>query len=210
MCRYKHLAKTRGRSVLKSIQSRVAYSVVGLCNTSAVRRLLRREDGVAAVEFALVSVPFFALTFAIMETALVFFAGQYLETVTADSSRLILTGQAQTQGLSQSQFVNQICGKIVALFSCSNLIVDVQTYAGFSNANTSLPLSNGQLTFPSNAQGQPQTSFQPGTAGDIVVARVMYEWPVWVWFPGLSSLSNMSNKKRLLMATATFRNEPYQ
>jgi hypothetical protein len=38
----------------------------------------------------------------------------------------------------------------------------------------------------------------------------MYEWPVWVWFPGLAAMSDMSNKKRLLMATAAFTNEPYQ
>jgi Flp pilus assembly pilin Flp len=60
------------------------------------RRLLRREDGVAAVEFALVAAPFLALMFAIIETALVFFTRQCLETVVADSSRLIMAGQVQT------------------------------------------------------------------------------------------------------------------
>jgi Flp pilus assembly pilin Flp len=59
------------------------------------RRLLRREDGVAAVEFALVAAPFLALMFAIIEAALVFFTRQYLETVLADSSRLIMAGQVR-------------------------------------------------------------------------------------------------------------------
>jgi Flp pilus assembly protein TadG len=172
--------------------------------------LLRKEDGAAAVEFALVAAPFLAILFAIMETALVFFAGQYLETVTADSTRLILTGQVQTKGWTQSQFLTEVCSRLVALFKCSGLVVDVQTYANFANANTSLPLSNGQWTFPTNAQGQPVTTFQPGNPGGIIVARLMYEWPLWVWFPGLSSLSNMTNRGRLLMATAAFRNEPYQ
>ena len=36
------------------------------------RALLRRQDGNAAVEFALVAAPFFALLIAILETALVF------------------------------------------------------------------------------------------------------------------------------------------
>ncbi len=177
---------------------------------AALRRLLRREDGAAAIEFALVAVPFLALLFAIIETALVFFAGQYLETVVADSSRLIMTGQVQTQGMSQSQFLSQVCGKIVALFNCNSLIVDVQKYTAYSGANTTRPLSNGNLSFATNAQGQPVTNFQPGGPGDIVVERIMYEWPVWVWFPGLTSLSDMNNKKRLLMATAAFTNEPYQ
>ena len=39
----------------------------------------------------------------VMITAIVFFAGQALETAAADSARLIMTGQAQTQGFSQAQ-----------------------------------------------------------------------------------------------------------
>src|SRR5947208_10817612 len=130
--------------------------------------MLRGQDGVAAVEFALVSAPFFVLIFAIIETALVFFAGQYLETLAADSSRLIMTGQVQTQGLTQSQFLSQVCGKIVALFNCSSLIVDVRKYSAYSGTDTSMPLSDGNLTFATDEQGKPITSFQPGVPGDIV------------------------------------------
>jgi Flp pilus assembly protein TadG len=196
------------RSIIVSLF--VEYPSLGKFRRWAHCPMLRKEEGAAAVEFALVAAPFFALMFAIMETALVFFAGQYLETVATDSTRLILTGQAQTSAWSQSQFQTQVCAKLVALFNCSGLVIDVQTYANFANTNTSLPLSNGQWSFPTNAQGQPVTTFQPGNPGDIVVARLMCEWPVWVWFPGLSALSNMTNKGRLLMATAAFRNEPYQ
>ena len=69
----------------------------------AARRLLRRQDGAVAVEFGLVAAPFLLLVFAIMETAIVFFAGQTLETAVADSARLILTGQAQTSGFDQAR-----------------------------------------------------------------------------------------------------------
>ena len=62
-----------------------------------MRRFARGDDGAAAVEFGMVAAPFLALMFAIMETALVFFAGQTLETAVADSARLIMTGQAQSQ-----------------------------------------------------------------------------------------------------------------
>jgi len=197
--------------MFKAMHAGLVCRLRSLLASPSARRWLCREDGAAAVEFALVAAPFLALMFAIIETALVFFAGQYLETVVADASRLIMTGQVQTQGLTQSQFINNdVCPKIVALFNCSSLIVDVQKYTAYSGANTSQPLSNGNLTFATDAQGQPITSFQPGGPGDIIVARVMYEWPVWVWFPGLTSLSDMNNKKRLLMATAAFTNEPYQ
>ena len=141
--------------MLKSIRLGLAARPRWLRAPAAMRRLGCREDGAAAVEFALVAVPFLALLFAIIETALVFFAGQYLETVVADSSRLIMTGQVQSQGMTQSQFLNQLCGKIVALFNCNSLIVDVQKYTAYSGANTSLPLSGGNLAFATNAQGQP-------------------------------------------------------
>ena len=40
----------------------------------------------------------------IMETAIIFFAGQALETAVADSSRLIMTGQAQNASYTASSF----------------------------------------------------------------------------------------------------------
>src|SRR6201988_5207923 len=86
----------------------------------ATGRLLRQQDGAAAIEFGLVAALFLALVFAIMETAIVFFAGQALETAAADSARLIMTGQAQTQGMSQAAFKNAVCAKIYGLFDCQN------------------------------------------------------------------------------------------
>ena len=78
-----------------------------------MRRFARREDGAAAVEFAMVAAPFLALMFAIMETALVFFASQTMETAVADRARLIMTGQAQSQNFSAAQF-KQACARSAA------------------------------------------------------------------------------------------------
>jgi Flp pilus assembly protein TadG len=69
-----------------------------------LRSFARRQDGAAAVEFALVAAPFLAVTFAILETAFVFFAQQTLEATAADSARLILTGQAQTATYTAAEF----------------------------------------------------------------------------------------------------------
>jgi Flp pilus assembly protein TadG len=164
-----------------------------------VRRLVRREDGATAVEFGLLALPFFGLMFAIIETALVFFAGQTLETATADASRLIMTGQAQMQNFDQAKFKEAICARIFGLFDCNNGIkMDVRTAASFTAADLNKPLDdNGNL--------KNDLTFQPGNAGDIVIVRVTYEWPIQI-----ALLSNMAGGKRLLMATAAFRNEPYQ
>src|SRR5512132_1772998 len=103
-----------------------------MMNVPAMRRFARGEDGAAAVEFAIVAAPFLALMFAIMETALVFFASQTLETAVADSARLIMTGQAQSQSFSAAQFKTQVCNRIGGLFDCAGgLQIDVKTYTTF-------------------------------------------------------------------------------
>ena len=164
----------------------------------AMRRLARKEDGSAAVEFGMVAAPFLLLVFAIMETAIVFFAGQTLETAVADSSRLIMTGQAQQQGFNQSAFKDAVCAKIYGLFDCANGVhVDVKTYPAFASINLTPPLD-------SSGNFQNNQTYQPGCPGDIVVVRLFYQWPIYV-----SLLQNMSGNKRLLIATAAFRNEPY-
>jgi Flp pilus assembly protein TadG len=167
------------------------------------RGFLRRDDGAAAVEFALVAAPFLALLFAIMETAMVFFAGQTLETATSDSARLILTGQAQSQGLTQATFKDKVCTKILGIFDCANgVYVDVKKYSSFASTDLSRPLdAHGNLVN--------NFTYQPGGPCDIVVVRLIYQFPVYVSLLGFN-LSDMSGGKRLLIGTSVFRNEPYQ
>jgi Flp pilus assembly protein TadG len=185
------------------IANRLASGARRLSARAWAHALLRREDGGAALEFAVVAAPFLALLFAILETALMFFASQTLETAVQNSSRLVLTGQAQNQGLTQSTFQNAVCQTLSSMFNCNKILIDVETASSFGSANTGLPVQNGQL--------QNNFTYSPGGPGDIVVVRLMYQWPVYVSLLNLSnSLSNMSGSSNLLMATAAFRNEPYQ
>ena len=173
-----------------------------LTRIGTLQRFAHGEDGAAALEFGMVAAPFLALMFAIMETAIVFFASQTLETAVADSSRLIMTGQVQTGNFTETQFKQAVCAKILGLFDCANGIkIDVKKYSGFSSINNSKPI---------DAKGNLLTNFgyDPGKQGDIVVVRLMYEWPIYVSLLGFS-LSDLSGGKRLIMATAAFRNEPY-
>ena len=162
-------------------------------------------NGATAVEFALVAAPFLALLVGIIQTFLVFFAGQQLETVVNKTSHLILIGQAQDQKMNQGTFAQNLCANIVILFNCNGLMIDVQAYNSFSAANTA-PTT---LTF--NPLGQVTNTWQynPGTPGQIVVVRVKYQWSVFLGPLGFN-LSNLSNGNSLLMATAAFKNEPYQ
>jgi Flp pilus assembly protein TadG len=184
------------------IKAKLANGARRVLVARTARRLIKQQDGAAAVEFALVAAPFLALVFAIMETAVVFFAGQALETAVADSSRLIMTGQAQTQGMSASAFKNAVCAKIYGLFDCQNgVYVDVKTFTSFSGVTMPTPVD-------ASGNFQNNFSYQPGGPGDIVVVRLFYQYPVYVSLLGFN-LSNVNGGKRLLAATAAFRNEPY-
>jgi Flp pilus assembly protein TadG len=166
-----------------------------------LRRFRRNGRGSAAVEFALVAPVFFALLFAIIETAFVFFASQVLETITQSSARMVLTGQAQTAGYTQAQFQAYVCGQIPALFTCGNVYVDVQSYPAFANVAINSQI-DGSNNFVNNMQ------YNPGGPGDIVVVRLFYQWPLVVTGLGYN-ISNLAGNTRLLSATAAFRNEPY-
>lgn len=159
--------------------------------------------GATAVEFALIALPFFALIFAIIETALCFFAGQALDTALMNASRAIRTGQAQSSSFSADDFKTSICTQLTYMFNCSsNLYVNVQTFASFSAIT---------LTTPTDANGNLATTgytYSAGHGSDVVVVRAYYEWPVFINRLG-NNLANEPDGKHLLTATVAFQNEPF-
>jgi Flp pilus assembly protein TadG len=184
------------------LSGRIRSLAPALC--SAAKRYAGCNNGASAVEFAIIAAPFLALLVAILQTALVFFAGRVLDETTEQASRYILTGQAQTSGMTQAQFANYVCQKSSSLFSCNNFMVNVQNYSSFASANTSTPT----LTFDSSGAVTNQWAWSPGNAGDIVIVQVMYQWPIILGPLGFN-LSNLSNGNRLLVSTVALKTEPY-
>jgi Flp pilus assembly protein TadG len=200
---FRHLSAVSKVAMHESTRGKIAAGIHRLLPARAARRFARQQDGAAAVEFALVALPFFALIFAILETALVFFAGQTLETAVSDTGRLIMTGQAQSAGFSQADFKTQVCARLAGgLFDCTNgVYVNVKSYTSFGTVNTTAPVANSQFDTT-------KMNYTPGTPGCIVAVSLYYQWPVYVSMLG-DNLSNLNGGKRLLAATSVFRNEPY-
>ncbi len=76
------------------------------------RRLARDEGGAAAVEFAMIALPLFAIIMAALQAALMLLAEQELDNATDEAGRLVMTGQvSSTSGqsgyLTQAQFNRQ-------------------------------------------------------------------------------------------------------
>jgi len=189
------IRRTEFARLIKAVASRSLSSPL-------LRRFIKQSKATTTVEFALLAVPFVAGLFAILQTSLVFFAEQTLETAAATSARLIFTGQAQTAGWTAAQFKSQVCDQIHGIFNCnSGVYVDVETYPSFAAANLNLPITNG--TFNSGALG-----YNPGGPGNIVMLRLYYQYPVYVNLLGFN-LSNLNGGYILFAATAVFKNEPY-
>jgi Flp pilus assembly protein TadG len=166
-------------------------------------RFLRDRRAGAAVEFALVLLPFLLVLMTMINSALVLLAGQVLQTAATGGGRLVLTGQAQNANYTAAQFKSQICATLTVMFNCANnLYVDVESFSSFSSIV--LPnVTNANGTVNSGAFG-----YSPGNPGDIVVVRLIYQWPIIA--SGLTmGLASSANSTNTLVATTAFRNEPY-
>lgn len=170
-----------------------------------LRRFGRAREGAAAVEFALVAIPFFLLIIGLAEIAMIGFAQTSLNFAVSNVARDIRTGNAQTQGATQTEIHERLCndmGQFLVLNCDDNLFLDVNRFDSFLDVNVDSPIENGQ--FEDGGFG-----FQPGAPSDIVVVRAYYRWRVLT--PMFTTVfQNVGGGERVLSATMLFRNEPYQ
>ena len=173
--------------------------------TRSVVRFCRSGGGTTAVEFALIAPPFLALLIAILQMTSFLFAQQALQTAVVAAGRLILTGQVQNAGLTQSQFrTNDVCPLLPAMFTCSNLYVDVESYNNFSSASTTVP----SLTISANGTMSSTGAYSLGGPGEVMVLQLVYPWKI-ITGPLGALLPNFSNGYSEIMGITAFRVEPY-
>src|SRR6201996_7655341 len=184
-------------------------TAAGTRRRSRFGALIGDSRGATAVEFALIAAPFLALIAGLVQVFLIFFAQSVLENAVRASARQILTGQVQTADASlsataaQTAFQQTVCNNANVLFTCAGLMVDVEVANNWSSANTAMPA----LTYDGSGNVSNSWQFNPGNAGDIVVVRVMYLWPVFFGSLGIN-WANQANGTREIMASAAFQNEP--
>ena len=173
---------------------------IAACNR-ALRGLARDRRGSAAVEFAIIAPVFFALIFAIIETAMVFFAGQVLETAVQTSGRSFYT----SQNLTETQLRTAFCDGIDVLMDCTNTTkycLDVRTFA--KGAAIDLPIVVDSAGNYSCSVTMPASTSVDST----VVIRAYYKWPLFVTGLGYN-IANIergtTSSKRLLVAASAVR-----
>ncbi len=172
----------------------------------ASQRFRKNEDGATAIEFAMVSIPFFMLMFGTITAGLFYFTTFSLENAVEKAARQLRTGQAQLAGKTTQQFKADVCAEAPAFVDCTNnLRVNVISSASFNGAanNMGACLDNSGDLIP-----EPATTPVPGAAGDVVLVTVCYEWELAGVMPYLE-VGTMANGSALIQASTTFRTEPY-
>ncbi|MBG6145859.1 MAG: pilus assembly protein [Roseibium album] len=173
--------------------------------TRLLRSLLKDREGVTAVEFSMVALPFFIIVFGIMEVGITMFVGRMVDNSVISASRLIRTGQAHTSGLTASQFKSQICDFMPA-FMCDTdrIVVEVESVDSFAAAGSTDSLYDAD----GNLKEDDDLTYDIGGAGKIVVVKVIYKWPMMT--AALNLALDDSGTERFLTSTMVFRNEPWE
>lgn len=169
-----------------------------------LRRLAGAREGATAVEFALVGLPFFMLTFAILEIGLIFVLSAVLDTAVVGTGRLVRTGQAETQSMTAEQFRTQFCSRM-SVFSgdCGDRVfIDVREVQQFRTPLAPDPMQSG--AFNENV-----LTYQTGQPGSLMLVRIWYRQPVVTPFLQ-QALARLDDKSAWLISTTSFRNEPYR
>ncbi|WP_295808227.1 TadE/TadG family type IV pilus assembly protein [uncultured Nitratireductor sp.] len=173
------------------------------CRAPIGRRMLRRfiknEEGVAAIEVAFLGLPFFFLIFVILEACIGFAAQQLVANATDDVARLFRTGQIRSSEVNEARLRELLCERMSILMSetCPGLEVDLRQFDTFEDA------AKSNLGF--NEDGSIDTKTELGLALTKNMLRVYYRWPV---------VTNMladrlPDGKLLLFSSNTWQNEPF-
>jgi pilus assembly protein Flp/PilA len=183
-------------------------------------RLQQDAEGAAAVEFALVVLPFLALVGAVFQIAFQIWATQNFDRALQNAVRTIFTGQFQVANAGQTDAVtllgalkSTMCGAgaaaVPTVFNCQAVKIDVSTAGTLAGASAATPVNATTGTWNAGF-GSNYACAKPGTIVIVTAA---------VQFPTLFNLMGLSTKKfttgagagsSLLTSTAVFRTEPYQ
>ncbi|MDU0361612.1 TadE/TadG family type IV pilus assembly protein [Rhizobium sp. 25PS6] len=188
------------------------------------RALARSRDGAAAIEFALLAIPYFLVIFAILETFVAFAAEELVSNGVDTMSRRMRTGQitynlGRTTDMNQAQFRQAFCDEISILIRCSatevatpsKLYLDVQTFSTFSAIPTTIP----KVSTDKYADINPAAfKYAPGGAGTINMLRAYYRWEITAdlvrpYITTIRPTDASMPRQYLIVGTSAFQNEQY-
>lgn len=179
-------------------------------------RFRRSNDGTAAIEFALLALPFFLLIFATIEAFIAFAGEQLLENAVDTMARQVRTGQAKN--LNEEEFRTKFCAEISLMISCvakedpddQKLYLDVREFDDFSDIPNYIPKQGSDQFSDLDSS---DFAYSPGGPRSINIVRAYYRWEVMTDLvrPFITNIRKEGEMPRdyLMVATAAIRNENF-
>jgi Flp pilus assembly protein TadG len=172
---------------------------------------LRNDDGVAAVEFAIIALPFFLFVFGIIGIGLYFLASTSLEYGAQSAARKVRTGEADKGEMTVGEFKQLVCGAAGNYINCSKLAVLVQhapTWGGV--APQSCTDSKGDMV-ASTGQGGELISKYAGGASEVVLVTLCYKWDLADSFKFMKLGTGPDGSgPAIIHASTAFKTEPWE
>lgn len=160
--------------------------------------------GSAAIEFALVAMPFILLVVSIIEISIMFAAHSIMIGAVQDAARAVRTGQVQVisdPDEADNFFREQICSHIpIKLVDCNEIQYSVEVLDSFAAANTTPQIDDeGNMADPGSDFGEEES---------VILINALYYHQMLTPLVGVFFADSSGNRK-LLTATFVFQTEPY-
>ncbi|GEO87217.1 MULTISPECIES: TadE/TadG family type IV pilus assembly protein [Alphaproteobacteria] len=186
------------------------------------RHIVKSRDGAAAIEFAILAIPYFMIIFAILETFTAYTAEQMVTNAVNTMARELRTGNitynlGRSTDMNQTEFRAAFCDEISIMIACSNsevetpakLYLDVEEMPTFKDIadKVGIPRTGGEYSDLDTSAFH----FSPGGSGSINLLRAYYRWDITLDFiRGITHIRPDANTQQfLIIATTAFQNEGY-
>jgi len=166
-----------------------------------LKKWIRQDDGVTAVEFSLLLGPYMLLIFGIFEISMMFTSASLLEGATNSAAREIRTGQMQQSvGDPETLFRDKLCSYRMVFIDCNDISVEVQVLDSYGDFGGTAPQLDGDGNLVSRG-------VDLGEADERVLIRTAHRYQMMT--PIVGNLLSGGAGSRLFMSTIVLQSEPY-
>ncbi len=197
---------------------------------SPLRRFIKHREGAAAVEFAILSLPFLGLVFAIISSAYEQFLISAMDRAVMDITVGIRTGNIQLTNLTSPESVsNLVCNRIKISIDCSQLQISLwskdcrnngncwasEGYGQSSDANPAFAAGLervrkrpvlGENSFLSDVGGSTVSVYKERYSNYLIVAYPLSNWNLF--WDALSSVRDGTSQTRAAVSVGMWINDP--
>lgn len=166
-----------------------------------LRSLKRDREGSAAIEFAILALPFFVVIFAIAEIAIMYFVDSGLDAALHKAVRQVRVGVAKSGAWDAKKFKDVVCSELSYSFNCAtSLKVRATVVTNMASITKASPISGGNLAVTED--------FNLGDSGSYVLVQAFLPWDPTFKLYSISS-AQLADGSYVLGSAELIKNEPF-